>query len=158
MRRVLKLSEAAQAEFLCLPKSAPRPKTIAPPTFILTRPQNFRFFQDRITHTQSSKPTSNSSFQSIVELFSHRFSCVDNKAGEDLVKAVSDLKEELVDKDGDLNKVVELLEEKGEPLFRRYRDGAAFVELLNQLDSRPQLALKVLILLLLLLFSPQFGQ
>lgn len=67
----------------------------------------------------------------------------DSIAKKYLVDRVSALKDELLENGHDMEKFERVLEEKGVPLFRRYPNGSAVVELLKQLAASPNLALQV---------------
>ncbi|XP_059457775.1 pentatricopeptide repeat-containing protein At2g30780-like [Corylus avellana] len=142
MKRVLKISDAAQAEMLCSAK----PKTLASSPFIftLTKSPNHRFTtRDLNAQTQSTSPK-------ILGLFTDKFAPSDSGAREDLRYKVTQLRDELVrnfEEDSDqiyTDKIVRVLEEKADSLLRSYSDGCACVELLKQLGSWPHLALEVL--------------
>ncbi|CAH2059992.1 unnamed protein product, partial [Thlaspi arvense] len=62
----------------------------------------------------------------------------------DLVQRVSTLKNELLAIGDNKEKFESVLDQKGQWLFRSYRDGAGIVELMDQLFPRPSLALQVL--------------
>lgn len=76
-------------------------------------------------------------------MFSNKLWHLDLTAMEGLNNKVMRLRDELVLKLDDSDKVVTVLEEKGSSLFQSYADGSAVVELLTQLSSWPQLALEV---------------
>jgi hypothetical protein len=136
MKRVLKISDAAQAEMLCSAK----PKTLASSPFIftLTKSPNHRFTTgDLNAQTQSISPT-------ILGLFTDKFTPSDSGAREDLRYKVTQLRDELVRNfEEDSDQIVRVLEEKADSLLRSYSDGCACVELLRQLGSWPHLALEV---------------
>lgn len=63
---------------------------------------------------------------------------------EELKEKVADLRNEIVAHKQDVEKIEKVLEEKGVDLFRRYSDGSAIVQLLNQLRCFPSLAIEVI--------------
>lgn len=68
----------------------------------------------------------------------------------DLVQRVSILKDELLTIGNSKEKFQSVLDQKGQWLFKSYRDGAGIVELMDQLFPRHYLALQVSFLLFLL--------
>jgi hypothetical protein len=66
----------------------------------------------------------------------------------DLVQRVSILKDELLTIGNSKEKFQNVLDQKGQWLFRTYRDGAGILELMDQLFPRHYLALQVSFLLL----------
>lgn len=60
-----------------------------------------------------------------------------------LREKVSELKDQILTQDEDVEKIEKVLEENGTALFRIYPDGSAAVELLSQLKSNPYLAMEV---------------
>ncbi|KAF2314938.1 hypothetical protein GH714_037221 [Hevea brasiliensis] len=139
MKRVFKISDAAQSELLCRHRSPTISLNLSPLTYGLTESPVYRLARAQ-THT--SLPSN--FFPYIIPLFSDKFSQVETKASQDLSKKVSLLRDELVQHVGDFDKVIGVLEEKGDSLIRRYFDGSAFIELMKQLISWRQLALEVL--------------
>ncbi|KAJ8898707.1 hypothetical protein K2173_004741 [Erythroxylum novogranatense] len=144
MKRVCSISDATQPDMLgSLYKSFSKARLPTPHIFTLTKSPNHWFARDLCAQSDAgSQPTRVSS--NIIALFSDSFSRRDDKYSEDLRKTVSGLADEVVQNVGDFDKVFGILDEKREPLFRKYRDGSAFVELLKQLGSWPNLALEVL--------------
>ncbi|KDP21532.1 hypothetical protein JCGZ_22003 [Jatropha curcas] len=138
MKRVLKISDAAQAELLCFHRSSVKPQTLTPSIFNSTKSPIYRLSRAQ-THT--SQPTN--SFGNIIELFSNKFVHAEPEEWEGLKETISNLRDELVQHVGDFDKVVEVLEGNVSSLLRRYRNGSAFVELLQQLVSWPNLAVQV---------------
>lgn len=102
--------------------------------------------------SSSSSPSSSSSSQyvwpNVVGLFAGKWTYGDSLLANDLRDKVSKLRDELVVHGGDVETFYKVLEEKGAPMFRKYRDGSAVVELLTQLHSSPQLAIEVNFLLI----------
>ncbi|KAF3436362.1 hypothetical protein FNV43_RR23454 [Rhamnella rubrinervis] len=145
MKRVWKISDAAaQSELLRLHRRSAMPRNSTPYTFTLFKSANPRLSSDIHAHAHSSSSSSSSSLPiNIIGVFSNKLWHRDLRAKEDLTKKVMLLRDELLLKLGDSDKVITILEEKGNPLFRRYSNGYAFVELLEQLSSWPQFALEV---------------
>ncbi|KAL5561602.1 hypothetical protein UlMin_031349 [Ulmus minor] len=137
MRRVWKISEAAQADLRCFHGSSAKTKTLKPFTFTLTKTPNHSFIRDLNADTHSS------SRFSIVGLFRDNSPFQGVRAGENLIKEVTKLRVELARNVDDPDEVIRVLEEKRDSLFRSYSDGSATVELLTQLGSQPKLALEV---------------
>ncbi|GMY16559.1 pentatricopeptide repeat-containing protein At2g30780 [Fagus crenata] len=146
MKRVWKITDAAQAELLCF--AIAKPKTLAstpsPFNFTLTKSPNYGFTTRDLNAQTLLQSNSNCTFPSnILSLFSDKLAHCDSLAREDLRNKVTTLKEELVLNLEDSDKFVRILEEKGNSLFRSYSDGSAFTELLKQLGSWPHFALEV---------------
>lgn len=141
MKRVWKLSDAAQTELLLqrLQGHSSKPKTLPPHSvFTLTKYSNHSFTRGlcaSATHTV---------FPTLIRLLSETLTLPDTRVRKDLTQTVSALRDELLENVDDLDKVFRVLDEKGLSLFRRHSNGYAFVELMNQLGSRPRLALEVL--------------
>ncbi|RAL52778.1 hypothetical protein DM860_007546 [Cuscuta australis] len=96
--------------------------------------------------SSSSSPSSSSQhvWPSIAGLFAGNWSHGDSLLMDDLRDEISQLRDELVVHGGDVEKFHKVLEEKGNPLFRKYPNGSATVELMRQLaSSSPQLAIQV---------------
>lgn len=144
MKRVWKISDAGKAELLSLYTCSVKPKAQNPFSFTIFRSPDQRFTRELSAQTYPSSSCFYS-FKTIIGLFSYDLSHHDNKDKEDLTQEVKQLRDELVEKDGVSDMVLGLLEEKGNLLLQKHRDDVAFIELLNQLDSRPQLALEVCI-------------
>ncbi|KAF5731497.1 pentatricopeptide repeat-containing protein [Tripterygium wilfordii] len=140
MKRIFKISDAAEAELLCRHRSGFEARIKSPSTFTRTRPPTFRFSRGLCDQIPSQKA---SSFLGILGLFSDNPSYADVTAREKLSKDVSALADRLVRYENDFDKFIEVLEEEGVSLLNRHRHGYAFLELLKQLGSRPQLALEV---------------
>ncbi|XP_065861227.1 pentatricopeptide repeat-containing protein At2g30780-like [Euphorbia lathyris] len=138
MKRIFKISDAAQAELLCLNIFPAITRTLIPSLFPLANSPIYRFPFAR-THTSNS-PTF---FSKTIALFADNIAHADSDAREELTKSVSLLREQVIQHADDFDKVIGVLEEKGTSLFRRYRGGSALIELLNQLVSCPRLALQV---------------
>ncbi|ONH93741.1 hypothetical protein PRUPE_8G249700 [Prunus persica] len=146
MKRVWKLSDAAQSELLCRHRCSSKTKTLPPYNLTLTNSPNYRFTRDvNAQNHSSSSPSSSSptSFPSIIGLFIDKPSPQDLRAREDLVHKVTQLRDELVQNSGDSDEFVRVLEEKGSSFFSSYGNGYAVVELMNQLRSWPHLAVEV---------------
>ncbi|KAI5316060.1 hypothetical protein L3X38_045236 [Prunus dulcis] len=146
MKRVWKLSDAAQSELLCRHRCSSKTKTLPPYNLTLTNSPNYRFTRDvNAQNHSSSSPSSSSptSFPSIIGLFIDKPSPQDLRAREDLVHKVTQLRDELVQNIGDSDEFVRVLEEKGSSFFSSYGNGYAVVELMNQLRSWPHLAVEV---------------
>lgn len=140
MKRVRKLSDAAQAEFQCLHRHthSSKPETLSPlSVFTLTKSTDYRFSR------YFSSPSRPNPSQSRIRLLFDKLAYPDASAREDLTKNVSSLTVELLQYVGDLDRVYEILDEKGLPLSQNNSDGSAFVELIKQLRSWPELALEV---------------
>ncbi|XP_050238914.1 pentatricopeptide repeat-containing protein At2g30780 [Mercurialis annua] len=142
MKRVFKLSDAvaAQTELLSLHKSSPSSTTQTLTPYIFT-PIKSPIYKFSRAQTHTSRPVT--FFPTIIGLFSDKFAPADPIAREELSKTVSHLRDELVQHVEDFDKVFRVLEEKGDPLFRRHSDGFALIELLQQLASLPHLAAEV---------------
>ncbi|PON78464.1 Pentatricopeptide repeat [Trema orientale] len=147
MKRVRKISELAQAHLLCLhgcspsASSAAKPKTLTKPhTFTLNKSSNRGFVRDP---NADSHPSSSSSGFSpeIIALFASSPSQQVLRRNEDLTRRVTQLSDELVHNH---DAAISVLEQKGVTLLRtKPTHGSVLVELLKQLDSRPELALEV---------------
>ncbi|KAG5567639.1 hypothetical protein RHGRI_002991 [Rhododendron griersonianum] len=140
MKRVWRIKSdaaAAQSELSFLHRTNPTKKPLPNPT-LLARTSAQRFYSSQ------SNPCPNNSFPNIVGLFADKWSYnPDSRAREDLCTKVSRLRDELLFNADSSDRIVRVLEGLGEPLFRGYSDGSAFVELLKQLRSSPSLALEV---------------
>lgn len=144
MKRVWKISDAAQAE-LFLHRTSAKTKTLIPnPSYLfntsITTSTN-RFIRE-ICHSNPS--FCSHPFPNIIGLFSDRSCDADAKDKEDLITKVSKLRDELVQNEDNNDQILLVLDEKGSALFRSYSNGAAFVELMHQLNSSRQLAFEVL--------------
>lgn len=140
MKRVWKLSDAAQTELLLqrLQRHSSKPKTLPPlSVFTLTKSPNHSFTRDLCA------PATHTVFPTLVRLLSETLTYPDARVRKDLTQTVSALRDELLENVDDLDKVFRVLDEKGLCLFRRHSNGYAFVELMKQLGSRPRLALEV---------------
>ncbi|XP_059625791.1 pentatricopeptide repeat-containing protein At2g30780 [Cornus florida] len=139
MKRVWKISDAAQAELLLYRCSA-KPKSLTAPIASLSRISTQRFTREVFARTRSCTAT----FPNINGLFSDKWNYADIIAArEDLSRKVSHLRDELIQVVDDSDMIFRLLEEKGTSLFRCYSDGSALVELLKQLRSWPELSLEI---------------
>lgn len=141
MKRVWRIKSdaaAAQSELSFLHRTNPTKKPLPNPT-LLARTSAQRFYSSQ------SNQCPNNSFPNIVGLFADKWSYnPDSRAREDLCTKVSRLRDELLFNADSSDRIVRVLEGLGEPLFRGYSDGSAFVELLKQLRSSPSLALEVM--------------
>ncbi|KAI4349576.1 hypothetical protein L6164_010149 [Bauhinia variegata] len=133
MKQVWKLSAARRI--------TAKPITLHHLSSFLESSENYRCTREFNAQSQYSKP---SIFQPIVGLFSHPPSPFDALARENLNRKVTILRDELVRVAQDSDGVHRILEENLEPLFRKYPEGVAFVELLCQLGLRRQLLLEVI--------------
>ncbi|KAJ7972859.1 putative Pentatricopeptide repeat-containing protein [Quillaja saponaria] len=139
MKRVWKISDAAQAEFFCLHKTSVIPKPLAPSPFIISleKPKEVRCTREVNSQTQSFK------WANIVGLFTDKPSYSDFLARENLRQKVTCLRDELVRYAKDSDGFLRILKEKGVHLLQSYSNGSASVELLKQLESWPHLAVEV---------------
>lgn len=82
----------------------------------------------------------------LASLFSNKWSdnVTETITRKILREHVCKLKEELLRQNEDVDKIVQVLVEVGVPLFQRYPNGSAVVELFNQLRDFPSLALEVI--------------
>ncbi|KAE8650084.1 hypothetical protein Csa_010350 [Cucumis sativus] len=101
-------------------------------------------------HTQSrsssSPPPSISSFSlvaNLIELFSNKPDDHEILAICIMERKVLEVSHELILNSEDSNKIVKILEDSKDLLLWKHTDGSAFVELLKQLGSQPNLALEV---------------
>ncbi|KAK2990550.1 hypothetical protein RJ640_019830 [Escallonia rubra] len=138
MNRVWKLSDAVQAEAVLHRCSAKPSKALATPF----RPASLVKTPTRRLNVQTT-PSPNV-LGSIIDLFANKWNRSDEKAREELSNKVAELRDELVGNLEEGGAMFRVLEEKGAPLFRRYSDGSAVVELLAQLRPLPHLALEVI--------------
>ncbi|KAK7336177.1 hypothetical protein VNO77_16710 [Canavalia gladiata] len=131
MKRAWRLSsDAAQAQLLLYQSHGislfpSKHKTV--PSFITVR------------FTRQVNTISNGLYD-IVALFSEK---PGHPTKEDLINKVATLRNKLIGESSDSVRVCEILDENSEALNRHYPAGSALLELLNQLDSRPSLALQV---------------
>ncbi|KAL1827397.1 hypothetical protein ACET3Z_005809 [Daucus carota] len=148
MKRVLKLSESAQTDLIALRTFITKPKIILPQTpFLITNnPITTSTTRFSLKDSFYSQPSLNSiPFPNIIGLFSDRLSVNEIQAKEDLINKASVLRNELIRVEGSREDLIfRLLDEKGTSWFKCFDDGAAFVELLRQLESYPRCALQVL--------------
>lgn len=93
----------------------------------------------------------------VFALFADRWSHADSLVKQDMKERVSHLKDELLTYSGDAGKIEEILADRGVSLFRRYADGSAVVELLNQLKSSPRLALQVIFFLYVICYVSTYN-
>ncbi|XP_057965582.1 pentatricopeptide repeat-containing protein At2g30780 [Malania oleifera] len=141
MKRVWKISDATHAENF-LRRCSAKPRTLTTPLLTLTRASTSNFFRQNYAHNRC---LCSIRFPDIIGLFVDKPLLLDGRTKEALSKDVSRLRDELIQNIEDYDKVVGILEEKGDPLFKIYADGSALVELLGQLfRSWPYLALEVL--------------
>lgn len=148
MKRIWRISDAAQSEFLSRHRCPGKPKTLTPYTYTLTNSPNFRFTRDVVNDAQNPSPSSSccpKTFSSVIALFTGKPSPQELRAREDLAHKVNQLRKELVQNVGDSEKIVRVLEEKGSSFFLccKFLDVNSFLELLNKLDRWPYLALEV---------------
>ncbi|KAL8089421.1 pentatricopeptide repeat-containing protein At2g30780-like [Apium graveolens] len=148
MKRVWKLSETAQSELTTLRTFITKPKiTVSQtPHLITTNPITTSTTRFSLKDSFNSHFNSNSiPFPNIIGLFSDRLSHNEMQAKEDLIYKASLLRNELIGVDDCRQDLIfKVLDEKGSSWFKCYDDGAAFVELLRQLESFPHCALEVL--------------
>ncbi|PIN13417.1 hypothetical protein CDL12_13964 [Handroanthus impetiginosus] len=110
----------------------------------ITKPSiSVQFIRQHVTETPGADG-SKATFPDIMSLFSDKWSCVETPPEKELRKKVSKLNDEILGHEDDVEKIEEVLEENGVPLFRFYSDGSAVVELLKQLKQFPRLAMEVL--------------
>lgn len=152
MKRVLKLTESAQSEFITLRTFITKPKNLVSqtPFLITTIPITTSTHRFSLKDSFHSHPNFNSiPFPNIIGLFSDRLSHYEMQAKEDLIYKASVLRNELIQVDDCRQDLIfRVLDEKGCSWFKCYDDGAAFVELLRQLEFVPRCALEVTFLAL----------
>ncbi|KAK3193937.1 hypothetical protein Dsin_025247 [Dipteronia sinensis] len=146
MKRVWKISDAAQAELLNLHRhTSSKPKTPPPPLLLpffaaTNSSSNHAFKHNLCAHTSQID-----SFSRIIGLFNEFIASSYPRVREDLTRKLLPLTNELLQNVDDLGSVFRVLDEKGLTLFRSHKNGIAFVELLDQLgSSSPHFALQVL--------------
>nr|AYM00831.1 pentatricopeptide repeat protein [Salvia miltiorrhiza] len=104
-----------------------------------------RFICQDTTQTPSSDGEKRK-FGDLASLFQDKLICkrAGVNGGKYLKETVAELKHEILAQEEDVEKIDNILEEKGVALFRRYYDGSAIIELLKQLQSFPSVAMEVL--------------
>ena len=142
MKRVRKLSDVAQAELFCFHRTSAKSITPIPISPVLRRSTLYPCIRGLNSQNHS---TEQYSFRDIVGLFSCPPSSFHSSDNQDLTKKVTTLRDELVRESHDFERVLKILEDNFEPLFKSYPDGFFLIELLHQLDSWPHLGLEVLI-------------
>ena len=140
MKRVWRLCGAAQAELFCFYSTSAKLKPLNPFPFFLKSPTDYRGTRHFTTIDDSSE---HSTVRDLVGLFSNNLYDSRLLDREDLLRKVAILKDELVGVAKDSDKVLAILDDNLESLYRRHPDGAAFVELLDSLLSSPDLLLLV---------------
>ncbi|KAM5563854.1 pentatricopeptide repeat-containing protein [Rosa sericea] len=148
MKRIWRLSDAAQSELFSRHRCSPKPKTLTPYTYTLTNSANFRFTRDVVNDAQNPSPSPSpppNSFSSVITLFTDQPSPQEIRAREDLARKVNHLRAELVQSAGESEKIVRVLEDKGCEFLWSYnfKDVIPIVELMHQLRHWPHLALEV---------------
>ncbi|XP_047957636.1 pentatricopeptide repeat-containing protein At2g30780 [Salvia hispanica] len=103
-----------------------------------------RFICQDTTQTPSSDGKG-TDFGLLASLFQDKLICKRAEVNwkNDLKETVAELRDEILAQK-DVEKIEKILEEKGVALFRRYADGWAILELLNNLDRVPSVAMQVL--------------
>lgn len=147
MRRAWKISEAYQRADLLVQTRKPR-KTLKPfISPISTDPSTpFRFFHSRglstTQHSLSSPSPWPETLYCLTTLFD-KSRASDPNFRKELFFKVLELKDELVNVNGDSEEVYRVLDELALPLFVSNLDGSALIMLLEELRAFPQLALEV---------------
>lgn len=147
MKRVWKLSETGHTELIILRAFITKPKNLVSQTPFLITNNPITTSTNRFSLKDSfySHPHLNSiPFPNIIGLFSDRLSHNELQAKEDLIHKASVLRNELISVDDCRQDLIfRVLDEKANSWFKCYDDGAAFVELLRQLEFLPRCALEV---------------
>ncbi|MED6130465.1 hypothetical protein PIB30_000965 [Stylosanthes scabra] len=139
MKRVWRFSSdaVAQAELFCFNfHGIPNPK----PNITTNDALRLRGLTRRYCTAAASPPPPPSSLHKIGSLFTEKRRL---RLREDLINKISILKNQLVLESSDSNRVIEILDENSGTLIGDHADGSVLLELLNQLDSCPSLALQV---------------
>ncbi|KAK1357010.1 Pentatricopeptide repeat-containing protein [Heracleum sosnowskyi] len=148
MKRVWKLSESAESKLMTFRTLITKPKNTVSqtPYLITTNPITTSTHRFSLKDSFHSHPNLNSiPFPNIIGLFSDRLSHNEMQAKEDLIHKASVLRNELIRVDDFRQDLIfRVLDEKGSSWFKCYDDGAAFVELLRQLEFSPRCAVEVL--------------
>ncbi|RYR01227.1 hypothetical protein Ahy_B06g080098 isoform B [Arachis hypogaea] len=141
MKRVWRFTSdaVAQAEHFCfhshgIPNPKPNIPSFTTTTAAFTSPGLTR------RHCTSATPPPPHPLQDITPLFIEKRRL---PFGEDLINKASVLKNQLVLEASDSNRVIEILDENSASLIESHVGGSVLLELLNQLDSWPSLALQV---------------
>ncbi|KAK4275695.1 hypothetical protein QN277_018734 [Acacia crassicarpa] len=141
MKRAWKLSDAAQAELICFHRTSAKPKPGNQFPIFLLSSANYACSPHVNTHTQFSE---HSVLRGMIGLFARNPYYYNWIAREDFKKEVANLGCELVRVADDSGAVINVLEENSHSWFWSCPDGTALVDLLDLLESWPQLSLMVL--------------
>lgn len=144
MKRVWRLSEFAQTEQSLLKCRNMHSNSLKTHKIIIKPSLQARFLREYVTQAPYSC-SSQTAWSSVISQFLDKCGSrsAESRADEYLREKVSELREEILRHNDNVEGIEKVLKEKGVSLFRRYSDGSAVVELFTQLKSFPVLALEV---------------
>ncbi|GAB2234349.1 hypothetical protein Droror1_Dr00003597 [Drosera rotundifolia] len=111
----------------------------------IPNPSTLQFPAKGTQFCTQSVPSSHGVYKSLAGLFDlyHHSHSIGSEHWKEMCEKVEKLKDEVAACDGDGERIVGVLEEKGRVLFGSYKDGSALIELLARLRGSPRLAMEV---------------